>query len=351
MNCFSVSVSLLFFVSYVQLLLFELDTAGAAYSDENVDRRRPNLRQGRNGVDNNYNGGNDTTVNDGRSLIVGGRMASDFPQSVVFLSDRVDALQCGGTLISPTVVLAAGHCEISLVHEAVFLRFESDKKENNEIRIKATQEILHPKYNRKNLQNDVMLIVLEKSPNEVDGVEVSPPIVPYMKLHSPEDKSLEDMLKEIEINKPNNSGRSLVTGISAFKTPPAPKTTDLRLRALGWGHTADGNKGSPSKILKEVSLNWVLNEECEKSQESDFVNYNNRITDDMMCTWRSGMDTCHGDSGGPIVVDNPNYQKDENHTDFKFLQVGIISWGEDCADHVFPGGRYHFSSIGMSFTL
>ena len=337
MNCFSV----LFFVSYIQLLILELDTARATLTDEKVVRHRRNLRQGtskkgRNTLGNNIDGGIDNAENDSRSLIVGGQKAADFPRSIVFLSDRVDSLQCGGSLISPTVVLAAGHCEISLVTEAVFLRFDSDKKQK-EIRIKATQEILHPKYNRKNLQNDVMLVVLEKSPNEIDGVEVSPPIVPYMKLHTPEDQSLDEMLNEIQ----SNSGRSLVTwngGSSSFIKKPPPKTTDLRFKALGWGHTADGEIGNPSNFLKEVDLNWVHNEDCEKAKESDYVNYNNRITNDMMCTWRSGMDTCHGDSGGPIVIDNPNYKEDEENAEFEFMQVGIISWGEDCADHVFPGG-------------
>ena len=41
-----------------------------------------------------------------RQLIVGGRRAirSEYPQSMVFLSDRLDNLSCGGTLISPTIV-------------------------------------------------------------------------------------------------------------------------------------------------------------------------------------------------------------------------------------------------------
>lgn len=300
MKSYFVSVSILLIASCIGLLAIEISGASAELTEEKLDRRRQNLRHGTRIIE-------DSEENN-RSLIVGGNDANNFPQSIVFLSDRVDKLQCGGTLISPTVVLAAGHCEISLVHEAVFRRYEANHEPNSkaaqdEIRIKAKQEIFHPEYERNTLQHDIMLIVLEKSPNEIDGVEASPPIVPYMKLHTPDDPSMEDLLNAIEKRKGGKfRGRLANIFRNAFSPQPrqipgSPETTALQLKALGWGHTASGEDGEPSDVLQEVVLNWVKNDECAKAEEHTFKSYQNRITDDMFCTWRDGMDTCNGDSG------------------------------------------------------
>ena len=60
---------------------------------------------------------------------------------------------------------------------------------------------------------------------------------------------------------------------------------------------------------------------------------------------------CHGDSGGPLVLENPKYAgtnldtKQDIDDREKFIQVGIVSWGEDCADEIFPGGTFQKTKI------
>lgn len=347
-----------FFLLYtlcIILFVVGFDTV-ATEATEITRSRQNNLRRGINQRrEENKNGNSHGEINeakDTRSLIVGGRDALNYPRSVVFLSDRLDDLSCGGSLISPTIVLAAGHCEISLVSDAVFLRYDQSNigwkdatapsiSSEREIRIPVKEEILHPNYNRLNLENDVMLIVLESSPNNNQIEDTNSPLfhdpVPYMRLHSPYyDQTLDDMVASVDEEK-NKKGAMGQQNSNFYAPSGSPKTTDLQLKALGWGHTANGELGTPSEILQEVDLNYVLNDDCKDASEDVRVSYENRITDDMMCTWHSDRDTCNGDSGGPIVWENPNYKKNMDN-DFQFLQVGIVSWGEDCADHIFPGG-------------
>ena len=49
----------------------------------------------------------------------------------------------------------------------------------------------------------------------------------------------------------------------------------------------------------------------------------NDVTDDMFCAGVGKTDTCQGDSGGPAV--------------FNKKQVGITSFGMDCASDEYPG--------------
>ena len=276
---------------------------------------------------------------DNRNLIIGGKDANvnTYPRSIVFLSDRLDDLSCGGTLISPTIVLAAAHCEISLVSDAVFQRYyhpsDAGKAGNNssrEIRIPVKEEIKHPNFNRRTLENDVMLLILEKSPNDYvrnsKDNTTQHDVIPYMKLHQPSDPSLDELAELMRIvekgdgnsrrksrnnNSSNNNDSRLRLGHKLRSDATAeegqsssPNQTPLKLKALGWGHTVSGGKGQPSDTLQEARLNYVYNSECNKAQESNLVNYNGRISPDMMCTWHSQQDTCHGDSGGPIVLEN-----------------------------------------------
>ncbi|XP_064212266.1 trypsin-1 [Tribolium castaneum] len=104
--------------------------------------------------------------------------------------------------------------------------------------------------------------------------------------------------------------------------PPTGKSfTGFKGIAIGWGATH--SHGQVSNTLREVEVPIMSNIECRRT------GYGNKITDNMMCAgYPNGMkDSCQGDSGGPLHVVNGTHHQ----------IVGIVSWGEGCAQANYPG--------------
>ncbi|WP_405873813.1 S1 family peptidase [Streptomyces sp. NBC_00005] len=91
----------------------------------------------------------------------------------------------------------------------------------------------------------------------------------------------------------------------------------------GWGDTKeDGGTGS-TKLLK-ATVPYVPDSQCK-------WHYGNRLVPkDELCAGypQGGVDTCQGDSGGPM------FRKDDAG---RWIQVGIVSWGDGCARPGVPG--------------
>jgi len=84
----------------------------------------------------------------------------------------------------------------------------------------------------------------------------------------------------------------------------------------GWGTLTSGGE-MPDKLM-EVDVPYVTNEICNSTEA-----YNGDVQDTELCAGykEGGKDSCQGDSGGPLVVTDGN----------RFVQVGVVSWGEGCA--------------------
>ena len=94
-------------------------------------------------------------------------------------------------------------------------------------------------------------------------------------------------------------------------------------------------EGQFSNVLLGTVVNVVWNNDCQtKYDKSDDPDPPNNITEGMMCTEGDhGNGFCKGDSGGPLVVyDGDGTQPPQN----QFVQVGIVSWQEGCAEEGFP---------------
>jgi len=99
----------------------------------------------------------------------------------------------------------------------------------------------------------------------------------------------------------------------------SPGYENMNLKSNLWPVGFGTNeRGSLARNLMHVNVNYVKQSTCNS-------NYNGDITNEMMCAADFNQDSCQGDSGGPL------YDSDNN------VIVGVVSWGQGCADANFPG--------------
>lgn len=80
-----------------------------------------------------------------------------------------------------------------------------------------------------------------------------------------------------------------------------------RLKVVGWGKT---EAGQSSQVLEHADVEHMAPNQCP-------ADYN-----DVMCAGNTGANTCNGDSGGPLLMEDPKSGD--------WVQVGITSHGPDC---------------------
>jgi secreted trypsin-like serine protease len=92
--------------------------------------------------------------------------------------------------------------------------------------------------------------------------------------------------------------------------------------------------------LHEVDIQVIDPTECESVYKSLQVPAFS-IGDTEICATglTGGKDSCFGDSGGPLVVAADNDQG--------YAQVGIVSWGPQCGNPLYPGVYTRVSSFSQ----
>jgi len=192
---------------------------------------------------------------------------------------------CGGTLIAARWVLTAGHC---LYTAAFVVKLGVDDKTLDDQCVyphQVKRVIIHPNFDQYTMENDIALI-------ELTTDSIYEPVETYNRYRY------------------------------------APSTLDAagsQAVVAGWGTTSFGGS-LPNQAMK-VSVPITDDLWCqEKYAEGKGVN-----SDIMICAGLAtgGKDACQGDSGGPLFARDPSTNK--------YVQLGIVSWGDGCAQENKPG--------------
>ncbi|BES90963.1 serine protease [Nesidiocoris tenuis] len=90
---------------------------------------------------------------------------------------------------------------------------------------------------------------------------------------------------------------------------------------IGWGSLSEN--GPQPSILQEVNIPVWNNRECRSKYGPAAPG---GIVEHFLCAGEARRDSCSGDSGGPLMVN-----------DGKWTQIGIVSWGIGCGKGQYPG--------------
>ncbi|XP_050080208.1 uncharacterized protein LOC126567903 [Anopheles maculipalpis] len=207
---------------------------------------------------------------------------------------------CAGSLIWENFILTAAHCAADESRTppdiARFgdININSDDDDEFAQELRITEIIRHPKHRFSSTYYDIALMKLERNVVVTDTV-------------APTCLWLDD-----EIRFP-------------------------KLLAAGWGRTGVGEE--QTDILLKVELALVSNENCSNYYAGGDRSLRDGLMDHQLCAGDEKMDTCPGDSGGPLHV-----KLFDGWKLIPFL-VGVTSFGQACGLSV-PGVYVKVSSFG-----
>lgn len=248
-----------------------------------------------------------------QTRVTNGQDAADgeYPWTVALVDNGGSALTqfCGGTLLSPTVVVTASHCIVQ----------EKTRLEPDELDVYAgTDRSLRTAARTNGGFHDVAAIALHPQIDEREG-------------------RFDLALLRLATPVPDPKPAKLPDATAARDVEPAAGST---VRIEGWGRDPFGDQEFPDE-LQWGDLEVTSDADCTAAWDEIDV----EIFEDTFCALGSQpdeadiTDSCNGDSGGPIT----NIGADPKiHTDW--IVYGAVSFGsESCTTKELPGVYVRFA--------
>lgn len=212
--------------------------------------------------------------------IVGGQPATlgQFPHQVSFQINYGGWMHyCGGSIVTPTLIITASHCLESGVSESRVIAGVLDHMDTSTGQVRnVVRAQQHPDFDMWfNIVNDIAFLILDEPLEFNDNVQA----------------------------------------IKVASASDVPSADPRACTASGWGNAVIGNPSS--KYMNFVDMDYIDDADCE-DMWSDVANV---FGEQNVCagTDAGGESVCQGDSGGPLIC--------KTTTSDDYVLFGATSWG------------------------
>ncbi|XP_055594263.1 serine protease 44 [Uranotaenia lowii] len=195
---------------------------------------------------------------------------------------------CGGSLIDSVHILTAAHCVAHMsswdVARLSVRLGDHNIRSNTEVQHverRVKRLVRHKGFDSRTLYNDVAVLTMDQPVQFTQSVR--------------------------PICLPGADGSRGYNGLTAT--------------VIGWGSLREN--GPQPAVLQEVNLPIWSNGECARKYGAAAPG---GIIETMLCAGQAAKDSCSGDSGGPLMIN-----------DGRWTQVGVVSWGIGCGKGQYPG--------------